>query len=61
MNIVFTPTAWEQYLEWQKEDKKTVKRINDLIKDIDRNELLKGIGKPDTAKRAADAFLMNIG
>ena len=50
MNIVFTPTAWEQYLEWQKEDKKTVKRINDLIKDIDRNELLKGIGKPEPLK-----------
>lgn len=29
MNIVFTPTAWEQYTEWQREDKKMVKRIND--------------------------------
>ena len=40
MNIVFTPTAWEQYTEWQREDKKMVKRINELIKDIDRNGLL---------------------
>ena len=32
MNIVFTPTAWQHYLEWQKEDKKIVKRINELIK-----------------------------
>ena len=32
MNIVFTPTAWEQYTEWQREDKKMVKRINELIK-----------------------------
>ena len=39
MNIVFTPTAWEQYTEWQREDKKMVKRINELIKDIDRNEI----------------------
>ncbi len=31
MNIVFTPTAFEQYTEWQKEDKKIVKRINDLM------------------------------
>lgn len=40
MNIVFTPTAWEQYTDWQKEDKKMVKRINDLVKDIDRNGLV---------------------
>lgn len=40
MNIVFTPIAWEQYTEWQWEDKKMVKRINELIKDIDRNQNL---------------------
>jgi toxin YoeB len=50
MNLVWTPTAWEQYTEWQKEDKKLVKRINDLIKDINRNGLLKGIGKPEPLK-----------
>ena len=36
MNIIFTPTAWEQYTEWQREDKKIVKRINELIKSIDK-------------------------
>ena len=50
MNIVFTPTAWEHYLEWQKDDKKVVKRINDLIKSIDREGVLQGIGKPETPK-----------
>lgn len=50
MNIVFTPTAWEQYMEWQKEDKKVVKRINELIKDITRNGMLSGIGKPEVLK-----------
>ena len=50
MNIVFTPTAWEQYTEWQGEDKKDVKRINDLIRDIGRNGLLNGIGKPEPLK-----------
>ena len=50
MNVVFTPTAWEQYTDWQKEDKKIVKRINELIKDIDRNGLLEGIGKPEPLK-----------
>lgn len=50
MNIVFTPTAWEQYTEWQMEDKKMVKRINEFVKDIDRNGLLNGIGKPEALK-----------
>ena len=50
MNIVFTHTAWEQYTEWQREDKKMVKRINELVKDIDRNGLLNGIGKPEPLK-----------
>lgn len=50
MNFVFTPTAWEQYTDWQREDKKIVKRINDLIKSIERDGLLKGIGKPEPLK-----------
>lgn len=50
MNIVFTNTAWQQYIAWQTEDKKIVKRINALIKDIDRNGLLAGIGKPESLK-----------
>lgn len=50
VNVVFTPTAWEHYTNWQQEDKKIVKRINDLIKDIERNGLLKGTGKPEALK-----------
>jgi len=50
MNIVFTPTTWQHYLEWQKEDKKIVKRINELIKSIDREGILQGIGKPEILK-----------
>ena len=50
MNIVFTHTAWKQYVEWQREDKKIVKRINELIKHIDRNGLLNGVGKPEPLK-----------
>lgn len=50
MNLAFTPTAWEQYTEWQKEDKKTVKRINELIKSIMRDGVLQGIGKPEPLK-----------
>lgn len=50
MNVVFTLTAWKQYTDWQSEDKKTVKRINELIKDIQRSGLLNGIGKPEPLK-----------
>ena len=50
MNIVFTPTAWEQYTGWQMEDKKMIKRINELVKDIARSGLLNGIGKPELLK-----------
>ena len=46
MNKVFSDKAWEHYMYWQGEDRKTLKRINKLITDIDRhgNE---GIGKPE--------------
>lgn len=45
-NISWTPVGWEQYLYWQKTDKKIVKRINTLIKEVSR-EPFKGIGKPE--------------
>lgn len=38
--------AWEEYLYWQSQDKKTLKRINQILKDIDRNPYT-GIGKPE--------------
>ncbi len=46
MRILFDQTGWEEYLFWQQEDRKILKRINELIKDILRcgNE---GIGKPE--------------
>lgn len=50
INVIWSASAWEEYVEWQGEDKKIVKRINELIKDIDRNGLLKGIGKPEALK-----------
>ena len=50
MNIVFSPTAWAQYVEWQKIDKSIIKKINDLIQDIQRNGFMEGIGKPEPLK-----------
>ena len=46
MSITFSPRAWYEYTGWQLEDKKTLKRINALIKDIERNGNT-GIGKPE--------------
>lgn len=49
MNKVWHDEAWEDYLYWQQQDKKTLKRINQLIKDIERNGN-EGIGKPELLK-----------
>ena len=46
---VWSDHAWEDYLYWQAQDKKILKRINQLIKDIDRNGY-EGIGKPEPLK-----------
>lgn len=46
MRLLWEDRAWEEYLFWQGQDKKTLKRINALIKDIQRN-LYDGIGKPE--------------
>ena len=44
--LAFLPKAWEDYLYWQTQDKKTLKRINQLLQDILRNGN-EGIGKPE--------------
>ena len=46
MHILWHDTAWEEYLEWQLRDVKTLKKINRLLKDIDRNGY-KCTGKPE--------------
>ena len=49
MNILWHPNAWEDYLYWQKTDKKQLKRINLIIKDTQRDPFT-GIGKPEPLK-----------
>lgn len=44
---IWSDDAWEDYLYWQTQDKKTIKRINQFIKDIERNGCMEGIGKPE--------------
>ena len=46
MNKIWQDEAWEDYLYWQTQDKKILKRINQILQDIDRNGYL-GIGKPE--------------
>lgn len=46
MNKAFTDIGWEDYLYWQTEDRKTLRKINTLLKDIERN-VNEGIGKPE--------------
>ncbi|MDD3270693.1 MAG: Txe/YoeB family addiction module toxin [Syntrophomonadaceae bacterium] len=46
MNKIWHDRAWEEYLYWQTQDRKTLKRINNLIKDIERDPFV-GIGKPE--------------
>lgn len=49
MQITFSKNAWEDYTSWQTDDKKMLKKINKLIKDIQRNPF-SGIGKPEPLK-----------
>lgn len=48
-NLTFSPGAWDEYLYWQMQDKKTLRRINQLLKDILRDSF-EGIGKPEPLK-----------
>jgi toxin YoeB len=49
-NLIFDIDAFKEYMEWQTKDRKTLKKINELIIDIQQNGLLKGIGKPEVLK-----------
>lgn len=46
LNIMFTASAWKEYTEWKKEDKKSIKKIDKLIDDTLRHPF-EGIGKPE--------------
>ena len=55
MKLVFAEKAWEDYLYWQKTDKKILKRINALLEDITRDPF-EGIGKPEPLKHALSGY-----
>ena len=54
-NIVFSEQAWQEYLSWQTEDKKTLRKINQLLQDISRNGN-EGMGKPEALKHNLSGY-----
>jgi len=56
MNKNWSDEAWDDYLYWQTRDRKTLKKINDLLKDIDRNGESFGIGHPEPLKGNLSGF-----
>jgi len=50
--LTWTASGWEDYLYWQTQDRKTLKRINLLIEDVLRDDPFEGIGKPEPFKHA---------
>ena len=50
MRKIFSDRGFKDFLDWQEQDRKTFKKITDLIKDIERNGELNGIGKPEALK-----------
>ena len=55
MRLLWEESAWEEYCYWQLQDKKTLKRINTLIKDMQRSAF-DGIGKPEPLKENLSGF-----
>jgi len=55
MDKIWSDGAWEDYLYWQLQDKKTLRRVNQLLQDIDRNGH-KGIGKPEPLKHGKQGW-----
>ena len=54
-NLAFSESGWDDYLYWQTEDKKTLKRINQLLQDILRNGY-DGIGKPEPLRENLSGY-----
>jgi len=55
MKLIFAESAWEDYLYWQKQDKKILNRINTLVKEIKRSPF-EGVGKPEPLKHALSGY-----
>ena len=54
-NLLFTDASWDDYLYWQTQDKKTLKRINELIKSAQRTPF-EGVGKPEPLRENLSGY-----
>ena len=55
MKLIFSENAWDDYQYWIKTDKRTLKRVNTLIQDIQRSPF-SGIGKPEMLKHGLSGY-----
>ena len=55
MRLIFSEVSWSQYVDWQQEDRKILRRINALIKDCQRSPF-EGIGKPEPLRENLTGF-----
>lgn len=55
MKVVFSSQGWDDYLWWQQQDRKLLKRINQLIRDVERNGN-DGLGKPEPLKHGFQGY-----
>ncbi|MCQ2546337.1 MAG: Txe/YoeB family addiction module toxin [Clostridia bacterium] len=55
MKVLWLESAWEEYCDWQKEDKKTLRRINEIIREIQRTPF-NGLGKPERLRGNLTGF-----
>lgn len=56
MKVLFAPRAWDEYQWWQMNDRKVLKRINLLVRDIMRDDSADGIGKPERLREDLSGF-----
>jgi toxin YoeB len=55
VKLIFSDHAWDDYLYWQNTDRKTLRRVNNMIKEAMRNPF-EGIGKPEPLKHALSGY-----
>lgn len=58
--LSFSNKGWLQYTEWQEEDRKTIKKINRLLKSIERDGVMEGEGQPEKLKNLTDTYSRHI-
>ena len=58
--MTFTGDGWEEYVYWQDEDRKTLKKINRLIQSIERDGAMEGEGQPEKLKALPDTYSRRI-